>query len=227
MHLARDGHRVAVCWARDAEGGERVRSDIEAIGGEAMSLQADVSDPAAVDAVFAQVEQAWGRAEVLVNNAGVTRDGLLMRMSDDAWREVMRTNLDGAFFAIRRASPGMMKARFGRIVNIGSVVGSMGSAGQVNYAAAKGGLVGLTRSVARELASRGITCNLVAPGPIGTAMTDVLDDAKKQEITTHVPLARFGTPEEVAAVVAFLCSESAGYVTGATVPVDGGMGMGH
>ncbi len=225
--LARDGHRVAVLWSRDSEGGERVRTDVEALGGEALSLQADVADPASVAEAFKQVEQAWGPAEVLVNNAGVNRDGLVMRMTDEAWGEVMRTNLDGAFHTIRRATPGMMKARFGRIVNVGSVVATLGSAGQANYAAAKGGLIGLTRSVARELASRGITCNLVAPGPIATAMTDALDDQRKADITTHVPLARFGTPEEVGAVVAFLCSEAAGYVTGAVIPVDGGMGMGH
>jgi len=150
-----------------------------------------------------------------------------MRMGDDQWSEVLRTNLDGAFHVVRRATPGMVRARFGRIVLVGSVAGLSGSAGQANYGAAKAGLVGLTRAVARELGSRGITVNLVAPGPIVTAMTDALTDDRKAQMTGQVPLGRFGTPEEVAAVVAFLCSDAAGYVSGAVVPVDGGMGMGH
>ena len=173
------------------------------------------------------IESAWGPVQILVNNAGVTRDGLLLRMSDDQWGEVLRTNLDGAFYAIRRATPGMIRGRFGRIVNIGSASGFTGAAGQVNYAAAKAGLVGLTRSVARELASRNVTCNLVAPGPIATAMLDGVSDERQAELTKLVPLARLGTPDEVGATVAFLCSEAAGYITGACVPVDGGLSMGH
>jgi 3-oxoacyl-[acyl-carrier protein] reductase len=148
-------------------------------------------------------------------------------MKDDDWNKVLRVNLDGAFHCIRRATPAMMKARFGRIVNMGSVVGLAGSAGQVNYAAAKAGLVGLTRSVARELASRNVTCNLVAPGPITTAMTDALSPERIAAITDQVPLGRMGTADEVAAAVAFLCSESAAYITGAVIPVDGGLGLGH
>jgi 3-oxoacyl-[acyl-carrier protein] reductase len=147
-------------------------------------------------------------------------------MSDEQWSTVVRTNLDGAFHAIRRALPGMVKARRGRIVNVGSVAGILGSAGQANYAAAKAGLIGLTRSIAREMASRQITCNVVAPGPIATAMLDSLPDARRDELAASVPLGRLGLPEEVAAAVAFLCSESAAYVTGAVIPVDGGMGMG-
>jgi NAD(P)-dependent dehydrogenase (short-subunit alcohol dehydrogenase family) len=150
-----------------------------------------------------------------------------MRMSDDDWQAVLRTNLDGAFHMIRRATPKMLRARWGRIVNIGSVVGSVGGAGQANYSAAKAGLIGLTRATARELATRGITCNLVAPGPITTAMTDALPEDRRTELGAAVPLNRFGTPEEVAATVAFLASEPAGYITGAVVPVDGGLGMGH
>ena len=148
-------------------------------------------------------------------------------MSDDQWGDVLRTNLDGAFYAIRRAAPGMIKGRFGRIVNVGSASGATGSAGQVNYAAAKAGLLGLTRSVARELASRNVTCNLVAPGPIATAMLDGVSEDRQAELTKLVPLARLGTPDEVGATVAFLCSEAAGYITGAAIPVDGGLSMGH
>ena len=224
--LAAAGNRVALSYSSDSTGAERTVKDVEAAGGEAMAIQADASDPAAVDAAFSQVEEAYGPVEILVSNAGVTRDGLLMRMSDDDWATVRATNLDGGFYAVRRATPKMLRARWGRIVTVASVVAAMGSAGQVNYAAAKAGLIGLTRSVARELASRGITANVVLPGPISTAMTDELDDERKAALTGAVPLGRFGGPEEVASVIAFLCSESAGYVTGAVVPVDGGLSMG-
>jgi 3-oxoacyl-[acyl-carrier protein] reductase len=149
-----------------------------------------------------------------------------MRMTDDQWASVLRTSLDGAFHCTRRALPAMVRMREGRIVNVGSVAGILGSAGQANYAAAKAGLAGLTRAVAREVASRGVTCNLVAPGPIATAMTDALPDERRAELTRTVPLGRMGTPEDVAAVVAFLCSDQAAYITGAVVPVDGGLSMG-
>ncbi len=180
-----------------------------------------------VDAAFAEVEEALGPVEVLVNNAGVNADGLLMRMSDDQWRRVIRTTLDGTFHVTRRAVPAMVRGRWGRIVNMSSVTALSGSAGQANYAAAKAGLVGFTRSVARELASRRITCNVVTPGPIATAMTEALSDARRAEFCAQVPMARMGTPDEVAAVIVFLCSDAASYVTGAIVPVDGGLGMGH
>ena len=220
--LAAGGHRVAVGY-----GGNREAAEKAAAGLDGMAVQLDVTDPASVDAAFKEVEQGLGPVDVLVNNAGVTADGLLMRMSDEQWRRVLATNLDGAFHAARRATPGMVRRRWGRIVNMGSVVGSTGSAGQVNYAATKAGLIGLTRSLARELGSRGITVNLVAPGPIATPMIDAVSDERRAEMTGAVPLGRMGTPEEVGAVVAFLCSSAAAYVTGAVVPVDGGLGMGH
>jgi len=225
--LARDGHRVAVCFGTDVAAAAETCDAIAAASGEAMAVQADVADATAVDAAFTQVEGAWGRIEVVVANAGVNRDGLIMRMSDDQWQTVLRTNLDGAFHTVRRAVPGMVRGRFGRIVTMSSVVALSGSAGQANYAASKAGLVGFTRAIARELASRNVTANVVAPGPIVSDMTDALDEARRAEMTTAVPLGRFGTPEEVAAVVAFLCADAAGYVTGAVVPVDGGLGMGH
>jgi 3-oxoacyl-(acyl-carrier-protein) reductase len=226
--LAEAGHtQIAVAWSGNAEGGAQTCKAVEAAGATSLGIAVDVADPASVESAFKQVEAAFGPPEVLVNNAGITRDGLLMRMSDDDWSAVLRTNLDGAFHTIRRATPKMMRARFGRIVNVGSVVGSVGGAGQANYSAAKAGLIGLTRATARELASRGITCNLIAPGPITTAMTDALPADRRTDLAAAVPLGRFGTPEEVAATVAFLASDLAGYITGAVVPVDGGLGMGH
>jgi 3-oxoacyl-[acyl-carrier protein] reductase len=226
--LAEAGHdRIAVAWSGNAEGGGQTCKEVEAAGATSLGVAVDVADPASVESAFKQVEAAFGPVEVLVNNAGITRDGLVMRMSDDDWQAVLRTNLDGAFHTIRRATPKMMRGRFGRIVNVGSVSGSIGGPGQANYSAAKAGLIGLSRATARELASRGITCNVVAPGPITTAMTDALGDERKAELGASVPLGRFGTPEEVAATVAFLASDLAGYITGAVVPVDGGLGMGH
>ena len=220
--LAGAGHRVAVGYAGNREAAEKA-----AAGLDGMAVRIDVTDPASVDAAFKAVEEALGPVDILVNNAGVTADGLLLRMRDEQWRRVLATNLDGAFHASRRAASGMVRRRWGRIVNMGSVVGSTGAAGQANYAATKAGLIGLTRSLARELGSRGITVNLVAPGPIATAMIDAVSDERRAEMTAAVPLGRMGTPEEVGAVVAFLCSPAAAYITGAVVPVDGGLGMGH
>lgn len=223
--LARAGCRVACCSSSD--GAKDAQAEIEAAGGTALAVQADVGDPAAVDTAFGEIEEAWGPVEVLVNNAGITADGLVARMTDDQWGDVLRTNLSGAFHAIRRATPKMMRNRWGRIVNVSSVSGQAGAAGQANYSAAKAGLLGLTRAIARELAPRGITCNAVAPGPIVTAMTEDMPAEWRAVMEATVPLGRLGSPEEVAAVVGFLCSEPAGYVTGALVPVDGGLGMGH
>ena len=228
--LAQAGHRVAVLYGHDDAGAAET---VAACGRDgrpehAMAVKADIADPSAVNAAFDEVEKAWnGRVTVLVANAGVNRDGLLLRMGDDQWADVIATNLTGAFNAVRRASQGMVRARWGRIVTMSSVAAMSGSAGQVNYGATKAGLIGMTRSVARELASRNITANVVAPGPIWSAMTEALGEARRDEMVKATPLGRFGTAEEVAAVVAFLCSDAAAYVTGAVIPVDGGMGMGN
>jgi 3-oxoacyl-[acyl-carrier protein] reductase len=227
VELARAGHPVAFCYASDAASAQVTQTEVERIGGKSLAIKADIADEAGVDAAFREVESSFGPVTVLVNNAGITRDGLLVRMSDDAWRAVLDTNLTGAFHTIRRATAGMMKARYGRVVNVSSVSAHIGQAGQANYAAAKAGLIGLTRSVARELARRGITCNVVAPGPIVTEMTADMPDDWREQVQTLVPLGRLGTAEECAAVVGFLCSDAAAYITGAVVPVDGGLGMGH
>lgn len=192
-----------------------------------LDVRCDVTDGESVEAAFAQVEAAQGPVEVLVANAGITQDTLLLRMSDDDWAGVLDTNLTGSFRMARRASKGMLRLRRGRIVFISSVVGLLGSAGQTNYAASKAGLVGLARSIARELGSRSITANVVAPGFVETDMTDVLTDDQKAAIKAQVPLGRYASPAEVASAVTWLASDGAGYVTGAVIPVDGGLGMGH
>jgi 3-oxoacyl-[acyl-carrier protein] reductase len=225
--LAQAGHPVGFCYGSDDAGAKETVAAAEAVGGKVVAVQADVTDVDAIDRAFSEVESALGPVLVLVNNAGINRDGLMARMSDDNWQAVIDTNLTASFRTIRRATKAMMKARYGRIVNVSSVVGQLGQAGQVNYAAAKAGLLGLTRSVARELAPRSITCNVVAPGPIVTSMTDDMPDEWRAQAEAAVPLGRFGTAEECAAVITFLCSDAAGYVTGALVPVDGGLGMGH
>ena len=190
-------------------------------------VQCDVTDSAAVDAAFSQVESEHGPVEVLVANAGVTKDGLLMRMPEEAFTDVLDANLTGAWRVTQRATRGMMKARFGRLIYISSVVGLTGAPGQVNYAASKAGLVGMARSVARELGGRGITANVVAPGYVDTEMTAELSDKRREELMAAIPLGRVATPEEIAKAVAFLASDDAAYITGAVLPVDGGVGMGH
>jgi 3-oxoacyl-[acyl-carrier protein] reductase len=218
---------VACCYSSDAAGADETCTGVREAGGDAHAVAVDVGDADAVDAAFTEVEEKLGPVEILVNNAGVTADGLVARMREEQWAIVLQTNLTGAFHTIRRATPKMMRGRWGRIVNVSSVSGHVGTPGQANYSAAKAGLVGLSRAVARELASRGITCNVVAPGPIVTAMTDQMPAEWHGVMEATVPLGRLGTPEEVAAVVGFLASDAAGYVTGAVVPVDGGLGMGH
>ena len=187
----------------------------------------DVTDSESVNAAVASIEAKYGQIDVLVANAGITKDGLVMRMSDEDFESVVETNLIGAFKVARACTRGMLKRKSGRMIFVGSVVGMLGSAGQVNYAATKSGLIGMARSFARELGSRGITANVVAPGFVDTDMTAVLDEARKAEIIGAVPLARFCSPEEVAGVVAFLASPEAAYISGAVIPVDGGLGMGH
>jgi 3-oxoacyl-(acyl-carrier-protein) reductase len=227
LALGTAGHRVAFCYSADEDGAKETQTLVEATGTDVLAVKADVTVPESVDRAFHEIEAAFGPVELLVNNAGIARDGLVMRMTDEQWVTVLTTNLTGAFHTIRRATPKMMRARYGRIVNISSVSGQTGQAGQANYGAAKAGLVGLTRAVARELGSRHITCNVVAPGPIVTAMTEGLPDDWHSWAEQTVPLGRLGTAAEVGAVVGFLCSDAAGYVTGAIVPVDGGLGMGH
>ena len=192
-----------------------------------LGVKCDVTDPASVEAAFAEVEAAHGPVEVLVANAGITPDTLVLRMSDEDWSSVIETNLTGSFRVAKRAAKGMLRLRRGRHVFISSVVGLLGSAGQVNYAASKAGLVGMARSLARELGSRSITANVVAPGFVETEMTAVLPEETQAKYKEQIPLGRYATTEEVAAVVQWLGSDAAGYVTGAVIPVDGGLGMGH
>jgi 3-oxoacyl-[acyl-carrier protein] reductase len=214
------GDRVAIT-ARSGEQPE------ELAGTDVLVLQADVTDSASIDAAFDRVEAELGPVEVVVANAGITRDGLILRMSDDDILAVLDTNLVGAVRVARRAAKGMVRLRRGRLVFVSSVVGLLGSAGQVNYAASKAGLVGVARSLARELGSRGITANVVTPGFVDTDMTAVLSDERRAEITGAVPLGRYASPAEVAGTVVFLASDAAAYITGAVIPVDGGLGMGH
>ena len=215
VRLAKAGHRVAATYRS---------GDVPA---DVLGVQCDLTEPAQVEAAFAQVESSLGNVEVLVANAGITRDTLLMRMSDDDWDQVLATNLTGAFRVARRAARAMIRGRFGRFVFISSVVGMMGSAGQVNYAASKSGLVGMARSLARELGSRGVTANVVAPGFIETDMTAALGEDLVKKYAEQIPLGRLGSVDDVAGTVEFLTSEAASYITGAVIPVDGGLGMGH
>lgn len=216
------------CATAFAQLGDRVAVTHRSKPDEAFfSVPCDVTSTEEVDAAFTQVEERFGPVEVLVANAGATRDGLVLRMSDDAFTDVVDANLAGAFRVARRAAGPMVRARGGRMVFLSSVVGLSGSAGQANYAAAKAGLVGLARSIARELAPRGITANVVAPGPVETGMLASLSEARRAEVAAAVPLGRVARPEEVASAVTFLASPGSGYITGAVLPIDGGLGMGH
>jgi len=222
--LATQGAAVVVS-GRDASALDAFVTGTTAGGSRAIAIVADLSKPGEADRLCAATLEAFGKADILVNNAGITRDGLLVRMSDEDWDAVIDTNLKGAFRAIRAFTRPMMKQRWGRIVNISSVIGIIGNAGQANYAASKAGLIGLTKAVAKELASRHITVNAVAPGFIETAMTEALAENVREGLRAQIPLGRLGTADDVAHAVAFLCSEDAGYVTGQVLPVDGGMVM--
>lgn len=222
LALAEAGAKVAVA-ARNEEKLAALVNDITAGGGEAFAVKMDVADLEQVKAGFKQVVEKFGRLDILVNNAAVTRDGLAMRMKPEDWEAVVRTNLTGAHFCIQQALPVMMKARAGRIINISSVVAQSGNAGQANYVAAKAGLIGLTKAIAIEIASRNVTVNAVAPGFIETPMTDVLPDKVKEELKTRIPLGRMGSPRDVAAAIVFLASDEAGYITGHVLNVNGGM----
>jgi 3-oxoacyl-[acyl-carrier protein] reductase len=222
--LAAEGATV-VAAARSEEGLERVVSEIAASGGKASPLALDLADSASIEAGVKSTLAAHGEIHVLVNNAGVTEDNLILRMGKDAWDRVITTNLTGVFLLTQAAIKGMVRKRYGRIVNVTSVVGLMGNAGQANYASSKAGLIGLTKSVARELASRNITCNAVAPGFIATALADKMTEVARERLSTQIPLERLGTPDDVAAAVAFLASEEASYITGTVLNVSGGLYM--
>lgn len=224
--LAADGYFVIVNYNGSAQRAQEVVTQIVSAGNEAVALQCDVSDFDACGELIARITADYGRLDVLVNNAGITRDGLLMRMSEADFDAVIDTNLKGAFHTIRHASRQFLKQRSGRVINIASVAGLLGNAGQANYAASKAGVIGFTKSVARELASRQITVNAVAPGFIATDMVDAMTDSAKAAMTDHIPFGRIGEPEEVADVVAFLASDAARYVTGQIIAVDGGMSIG-
>jgi len=223
--LAARGHHVAVNYRTNAGAATEVVEAIEGTGGEALAVQADVSDADQVTAMFAAVEEHLGAVEVLINNAGVTRDGLLLRMQPEAWDEVLATDLRSAYLCSRAALRAMVKARWGRIVSIGSVSGVAGNAGQANYAAAKAGLIGFSKSLAKEVGSRGITVNVVAPGFIETDLTASLAATSAERLLENISLGRFGRPEEIASVVGYLASDEAGYITGQTIVVDGGLAL--
>ena len=225
LELGRRGNFVVVNYNGSAEKAEAVKQDIQAAGGEACAMQCDVSDYGACEAFMKDIIKEYKRIDILVNNAGVTRDGLLMQMKEEDFDAVVDTNLKGAFHTIRFAARQMLKQRSGRIINLSSVVGLRGNGGQVNYSASKAGIIGLTKSAAKELASRGITVNAIAPGFIETEMTAVLPEETKAATLKEIPLQKFGKPEDVAQAAAFLASEEAAYITGQVLCVDGGMAM--
>lgn len=225
LKLAAEGAKVAVNYSGSQAKAEEVKAEIEKMGGEAILVQANVADKDAVEAMVGKVVEAFGTIDILVNNAGITRDGLLARMKDEDFEAVVDINLKGVFYCTKAVAKLMMKKRSGRIVNMASVVGLTGNAGQTNYAASKAGVIGFSKSAAKELASRGITVNMVAPGFIATDMTDAMNEKAKEAVLGTIPMKREGQPEDVANAVLFLVSENAAYITGQIVNVDGGMVM--
>lgn len=225
LQLAEEGYNVAVNYAGSKEKAEAVVEEIKAKGVDSFAIQANVADANEVKAMIKEVVSQFGSLDVLVNNAGITRDNLLMRMKEQEWDDVIDTNLKGVFNCIQKATPQMLRQRSGAIINLSSVVGAVGNPGQANYVATKAGVIGLTKSAARELASRGITVNAVAPGFIVSDMTDALSDELKEQMLTQIPLARFGQDTDIANTVAFLASDKAKYITGQTIHVNGGMYM--
>ncbi|HET9929026.1 MAG TPA: 3-oxoacyl-[acyl-carrier-protein] reductase [Rubrobacter sp.] len=225
VRLANEGANVAISYRSNDAAAEEVAEEVRAAGAQCETFKGDVASPEAVDALFKGVGEAFGPVEILINNAGLTRDNLMMRMKENEFDEVLSTNLKGTYLCTRAALRPMVRARWGRIVNVSSVVGLVGNAGQANYAASKAGIIGFTKSVAREVAQRGITANVVAPGYVETELTGSLSEEVKDRIREQVPAGRFAEAEEVAEVVAFLAGEGAGYITGQTLAVDGGMTM--
>jgi 3-oxoacyl-[acyl-carrier protein] reductase len=225
LRLATQGADVAFSYRGNEAAAKETTAGIEALGRRALAVQADVSDPESADALIKAALEAFGKIDILVNNAGTTRDDLIMRMSLEDWRIVLETNLFGAFYAIKAVTRPMLKAKGGRIINITSVSGQAGQTGQANYSSAKAGLIGLTKATARELASRNITCNAVAPGFVLTELTQDLAQNLQDQITAQTPLGRFGTTEEIASAVAFLASDEAAFITGQILGVDGGLVM--
>lgn len=225
LELGKESYNVVVNYAGNKEKAEEVVSEIKSFGVESFAFQANVSEQDEVKAMIKETTSQFGTIDVLVNNAGITRDNLLMRMKQDEWDDVINTNLKGVFNCVQAVTRPMLKQKSGRIINLSSVVGSLGNAGQVNYVATKSGVEGMTRTFARELASRGITCNAVAPGFIVSDMTDQLSDELKEQMKSQIPLARFGEDSDIAHTVAFLASDKASYITGQTIHVNGGMYM--
>lgn len=224
LKLAKEGADVAVT-ATSQEGAQLVADEIIRMGCKAVAVKVNVAVPSEVEALFAKVVEEYGKVDILVNNAGITRDGLMLRMKEEDWDSVIDVNLKGTFFCMREALKHMAKARSGRIINISSVVGEMGNAGQANYCASKAGMFGLTKSAAREFAKRNVTVNAIAPGFITTDMTEVLSEKVKEELLKQIPMERFGTPEDIANAVYFLASDMGGYITGHVLSVNGGMYM--
>jgi len=223
LALAAEGRPIAINYRSGADEAKETLAMVEEIGGRGICVQADVTDSEQIDRCFSEVEKELGAVTVLVNNAGVRADGLALSMTDEMWDRVIRTNLFGTFACSRRALRGMLRTRWGRIVNVSSIAGIQGSPGQANYSAAKAGVVGFTRTLAREVAAKNITVNAVAPGLVTTELTETLGEKRLAEITSHVPQGRPGTPEEVAGAVRWLCGEEAGYMTGSVLTLDGGM----